>query len=288
MIQPLLFVYSLLSVCIFLMCSAGKPVSWSHADNVSTLNNILQAKGWKVLVAEALDQELKSIDGKVMDLSDLLNKETDGNIVTPANYTDKLLKSSTAVNCFYCEKLKFMNDIFIEVIGVHCMSLDSDSLKLDCMERFWETMDIHKSWIEKMLVVLNFFHDASKNMGTTTPINALEFLLPHYDRQKYTKSNYLDDNDTVKIDNFRRVYGYFQDHLQCANQILQDFLTARCLPSFNDQNEKSKYAIDLEEMTYHATHQDIDKVFRFYVKCLYVYEKTFSTNLGFVKELLLV
>ncbi|XP_050431472.1 uncharacterized protein LOC126840028 [Adelges cooleyi] len=281
MIQPLFFVYSLFSGCIFLMCSAGKPVSWSHSDHVSTLNNLLKAEGWRVLVTNTQDQELKSTNGELMDVSDLLNEETDGNIVSLANYTDKLIKSSTTVNCFYGENLKFMNDIFIEVIAGYCMSMGTSASMLDCMERFWETMDISKSWIEKMLKVLNFFHNASKNMGTTKLINALEFLLPHYDRQKYIKSNYLYDNRTVKIDDFKRDYDFFLDQIKCANKILLNFLTARCLPAFNAEREKSEDALDLERMAYHASNQDIDSVFNFYVQNLTVNEKSFSTKLGF-------
>ncbi|XP_050431429.1 uncharacterized protein LOC126841668 [Adelges cooleyi] len=284
MIQPLLFVYSLFSVCTFLMCSAGNSGLWSGAGNALSLNNILMNKGWKNVVAKALDRELKSINGEKMDVSELLNRGADGKIVTPANYTDKLLKTSTVVSCFFSENLKFMNDLVIDVIGQHCMSLGSDALKLDCMEQFWETMDKNKSWIEKMLFVLNYFHKASKATGTTTVIDVLEFLLPRFDRQQYIKSNYLDDNDTIKIDNLRSDYDFFLEQIKCANKLLQDFLMARCLSTFNAENEKSEDAKDLERMAYLASHDSMNFVFNFYDTNLRTFEKSFFTKLGFKKK----
>ncbi|XP_050431443.1 uncharacterized protein LOC126840006 [Adelges cooleyi] len=289
MIQPLLFVYSLFSICPFLMCSAGNSGSWSDADNASTLNDILKAVGWKKLVTNALERELKSINGEGIDVSELLNKGADGNIVTPANYFDKLLKSSAAVNCFYSESIKFINDMFIEIIAGKCMIMGSSTSMLDCMERFWKTMDLNKSLIEKMLLILNFFHKASKGLGTTIVIDALESLLPNYDRQIYNKSNYLDANGTVKMDNFMWDYKYLLDKMNCANKLLWDFLVARCLPTCMSGNQKSDHILKIEAGISNLTlHQGIDKVFDFFVKNLIVYDQSFLIKLGFNKERLIV
>ncbi|XP_050431439.1 uncharacterized protein LOC126840003 isoform X2 [Adelges cooleyi] len=283
MIQPLLFVYGLFSVCTFLMCSAGNPGSWSDAVNVSKLNNMLKASGWEKLFSRILDEESISTDEGEIDLSDLLNKGEDGNIVTPANNIDKFLKCAGTVNCFYGENLKFINTIYIEVIVGHCMSHESDALKLDCMERYWETIDKYKSLLMKMLKVLNFFHEASKGLLLTVVIDTLEFLVPFYDRENYTKSKYLDENDTIMIDNLKEDNDFFLDKMNCANKMLQDFLVAGC--SFEGEDNTSDIIAGLKaSLDALLPDQRINSLFQYYDNLLIESEKSFLTELGIDEE----